>query len=140
MVCISPSVKAPANREKRSEVDLLLQLPLDLGDELGPLLVDLVLRAKQRPALLIAKRLEALDLLLPGQLVFQSQGCSRRPSRLLDLPIDLLDLSLQTHLEVVGPAVELVRFQLEEACIPLRDVTLDQALLLADRGVQPRDR
>ena len=90
------------------------ELALDLSDQFLSLFVHLILRVEQGPSFLIALRFECLDLLLPGKLLLQCQrGCSGTPG-FLDLPVEILDLALQADLQVVGPAVELFCFGLEE--------------------------
>lgn len=68
---------------------------------------------------MVALRLECLDLLLPGKLLFQGKRARSGTAGVLDLAVELLDLALQSELEVVGSAIELVRLGLEDPRIAL---------------------
>ena len=97
------------------------ELAFDLRDQFLSLFVHLILRVEQRPALLVALRFERLDLLLPGELLFQRQRGRGGAAGLLDLAVELLDLAFEADLQVVGPAVELFGLGLEEAGVALGD-------------------
>jgi hypothetical protein len=56
---------------------MLRQFFFDAGNQVFPLLVRLVLRVEKRTVLVIALRLERLDLLLPRQFFLQRQTGSR---------------------------------------------------------------
>src|ERR1039457_1074615 len=95
------SCQLPADGKERLDVGLLLQLSLNLSNKLSALLVDPILGLEEAAAPTIPQHFQRLDLLLACKLLFQRRGCCRRAARLLDLPVDLLDFSLQTHFQVV---------------------------------------
>ena len=85
---------------------------------------------------MVALGLQGLDLLLPCKLFLQGQCGRGSPAGLLDLAIQLLDFPLQPDFQIIGPAVELVRFGLEESGIALGDSFLDDGLPLPRFCVQ----
>ena len=100
-------------------------------NQLLPLPVHLILSIEQRPPLLVALGFKGLDLFLTGELFLQRQRGSGGAAGFLDLAVQFLDLALQAELEVIGPAVELFGFGLEEAGVALRDFFLDGSLASA---------
>ncbi len=97
----------------------LVSFPSIDRNQFLPLLIHLILRIEQGTPFLVALGFERLDLLLPGKLLLQRQGCRCGATGFLDLAVDFLDFPFQSYLQVVGPAVELVGFGLEETSIAL---------------------
>src|SRR6185437_5620772 len=96
---------------------LLFELPLNLIDQLLTPTVDLILCIEQRSPALASLGLDRLDLLLPGKLFFQRErGISRFPC-FPNLSVEFFDFSLQTHLQVFGPSIQLLGFYLEKFCV-----------------------
>ena len=73
---------------------MLGELPLDLGNQILALLINLVLGFKEGSALMVTQGLDGLDLYLPRQLGLKGQsGCGGAAS-FPDLAIKLFDFAL----------------------------------------------
>jgi len=90
--------------------------------------VHIILGLEKRTPFQIALGFQSLDLLLSGQLFFQSQCRARRSTDFLDLAIDLFDLSFQPRFEVIGPTIEFISLDRKEAGIPFGDIALNRRL------------
>lgn len=113
----------------------LRQLSLDYCNQVGPLQVHLILCLEERAALLVALGFEGLNLLLAGEFLFQRQCRCGSAAGFLDLAVNLLDLALETQLEVVGPTVEFLSFGLEEPGVALGNGALKAGLSMLDSGL-----
>ena len=103
-------------------------------------MINFILCIKECPPPTVALPLQRPDQFLTLELRFQRQRSSRRASRLLDLPVHLLDLALQGHLQVVGPTIQLRRFLLEERGVAGGDSPADGFLPLGHDVLEPRVR
>jgi len=112
-------LQPPANSEQRAGSPLLREFSLNLRGQFSALLIDLVLRVEERAALVVALGFEGLDLLLPGEFLFERQSDGRGAAGLLDLVVEFFDFTFEAQFEVVGSAVELLDFGLEEPGVAL---------------------
>src|SRR5690606_31321281 len=132
------SLQPPADCEERTSIDALFQFALYLGDQLCPLLIDLVLRIEQSSALGRSFCLERLDSLLAGKL-FIERRCNRSgAASFLDLPVQLFQFAFQPDLTFVGPAIELIGLHLEKSGVPLRDAAANAILLRRELSCELR--
>src|SRR6185437_1530225 len=119
LVPLLPLPDLPANSKQLFRAYLLLQFPLNLGDQLLAPTVDLILSIEQRSPALASFGLDRLDLFLTGELLFESEGCHGRLAGFLDLPVELLNLALQPHFQVIGPGIQLVCLDLKKFHVAL---------------------
>jgi len=85
---------------------LFLHLLFYLTDKFIPLQIDCVLGVEKFPAFAVSGGFKGFYLLLALQLGLQGLGQGSGFAGLSNLLVDLLNLPLQTFLEVVAPAVE----------------------------------
>jgi hypothetical protein len=92
---------------------VLPQLGFELIDQLVAFGLDGVLATEELSPELAALVFEFALLFLPRQLFFQCGRNRRGAAHLLDLAIKLLDLLLDTQLQVIRPCIQLLDLQLE---------------------------
>jgi hypothetical protein len=83
--------------------------------------VDFILGVKQRAPSSITVGLKGFDIFLSLELFLECWRGRGGALRLPDLSIKLFDFALQPSLQILGPAIELIGFRFEEACVPLGD-------------------
>src|SRR5690606_28133319 len=99
------SLQPPTDCEEQLLVRPLFQLAFDLSDQLGTLLVDLVLGIEQRTSLSRSLALQRFNGLLTCQLFLKRRRDGSSTTGILNLAIQLLQLALKADFQIIGPAV-----------------------------------
>ena len=115
----------PSNHEQALRLRYLREFGFDLFNQLFALAVYLVLCVKERFPLLVPLGFDGLDMFLACELFLQRGGSRGGAARFPDLTVKFLDLTFQTHFQVIGPAVQLIGLGLKQACIAFGDVSLN---------------
>jgi hypothetical protein len=130
------SCKSPPDIEQFDEGCFLFELAFNFGNELFTAAVDVVLGVKKRTPSGIALSLNSFDAFLGVELFLKGQRGSCGAARFPDLPVEFLNFTLQTSLQIIGPPVQLVGFCFEEVRIPLGDGFQDGSLAKCGEGGQ----